>query len=179
MDLFIVRPSSCHVFFTASWGHANPAQCCCHKLLSQHTLCICLLNISQIYNEERRRFSLVRNQPRKIVEKVASDIENLLAKKRKALDVSMMRLIDPAGTKTRLFLSAASDTILHKSLNLMPWTAAFVSRMLRINGVLQHFWTPQPLFLNWPVWFCGQRLANEAERLQREHLWQDGIKVRP
>ncbi|TWW62056.1 Voltage-dependent calcium channel subunit alpha-2/delta-2 [Takifugu flavidus] len=61
-----------------------------------------------IYNEERRRFSLVRNQPRKIVEKVASDIENLLAKKRKALD----------------------------------------------------------------------RLANEAERLQREHLWQDGIKTK-
>ncbi|KAG7244613.1 hypothetical protein INR49_029632 [Caranx melampygus] len=59
-----------------------------------------------IYNEERRRFSLVKNQPRKIVEKVASDIEKLLAKKRKALD----------------------------------------------------------------------RLASEAERLQREHLWQDGIK---
>ncbi|XP_068171783.1 voltage-dependent calcium channel subunit alpha-2/delta-2-like [Antennarius striatus] len=59
-----------------------------------------------IYNEERRRFNLVRNQPRKIVEKVASDIEKLLAKKRKALE----------------------------------------------------------------------RLANEAERLQREHLWQDGIK---
>ncbi|KAF0034879.1 hypothetical protein F2P81_012637 [Scophthalmus maximus] len=59
-----------------------------------------------IYNEERRRFSLVKNQPRKIVEKVASDIEKLLAKKRKALD----------------------------------------------------------------------RLAREAERLQREHLWQDGIK---
>lgn len=38
----------------------------------------------------------MRNQPRKIVEKVASDIENLLAKKRKALDVSMMRLIEPA-----------------------------------------------------------------------------------
>uniref|UniRef100_A0A8C4HRV1 VWFA domain-containing protein n=1 Tax=Dicentrarchus labrax TaxID=13489 RepID=A0A8C4HRV1_DICLA len=62
----------------------------------------------QIYNEERRRFSLVKNQPRKIVEKVASDIEKLLAKKRKALD----------------------------------------------------------------------RLASEAERLQREHLWQDGIKVK-
>uniref|UniRef100_A0A3Q0SRW6 Calcium voltage-gated channel auxiliary subunit alpha2delta 2 n=1 Tax=Amphilophus citrinellus TaxID=61819 RepID=A0A3Q0SRW6_AMPCI len=60
-----------------------------------------------IYNEERRRFSLVKNQPRKIVEKVASDIEKLLAKKRKALD----------------------------------------------------------------------RLASEAERLQREHLWQDEIKV--
>ncbi|XP_062301064.1 voltage-dependent calcium channel subunit alpha-2/delta-2-like [Scomber scombrus] len=59
-----------------------------------------------IYNEERRRFTVVRNQPRKIVEKVASDIEKLLAKKRKALD----------------------------------------------------------------------RLASEAERLQREHLWQDGIK---
>ncbi|KAF3689905.1 Voltage-dependent calcium channel subunit alpha-2/delta-2 [Channa argus] len=59
-----------------------------------------------IYNEERRRFSLMKNQPRKIVEKVASDIEKLLAKKRKALD----------------------------------------------------------------------RLASEAERLQREHLWQDGIK---
>uniref|UniRef100_A0A3Q1JIT8 VWFA domain-containing protein n=1 Tax=Anabas testudineus TaxID=64144 RepID=A0A3Q1JIT8_ANATE len=52
------------------------------------------------------RFSLVKNQPRRIVEKVASDIEKLLAKKRKALD----------------------------------------------------------------------RLASEAERLQREHLWQDGIK---
>uniref|UniRef100_A0A3Q3NN01 Voltage-dependent calcium channel subunit alpha-2/delta-2-like n=1 Tax=Mastacembelus armatus TaxID=205130 RepID=A0A3Q3NN01_9TELE len=60
-----------------------------------------------IYNEERRRFSLVKNQPRKIVEKVASDIDKLLAKKRKALD----------------------------------------------------------------------RLASEAERLQREHMWQDGIKV--
>ncbi|XP_033939172.1 voltage-dependent calcium channel subunit alpha-2/delta-2-like [Pseudochaenichthys georgianus] len=59
-----------------------------------------------IYNEERRRFSLVKNQPRRIVEKVASDIEKLLAKKRKAL----------------------------------------------------------------------VRLASEAERLQREHIWQDGIK---
>ncbi|KAM4587391.1 voltage-dependent calcium channel subunit alpha-2/delta-2-like isoform 1-T1 [Odontesthes bonariensis] len=59
-----------------------------------------------IYNEERRRFTLVKNQPRRIVEKVALDIEQLLAKKRKALD----------------------------------------------------------------------RLASEAERLQREHLWQDGIK---
>uniref|UniRef100_A0A3Q2PNP9 Calcium voltage-gated channel auxiliary subunit alpha2delta 2 n=1 Tax=Fundulus heteroclitus TaxID=8078 RepID=A0A3Q2PNP9_FUNHE len=59
-----------------------------------------------IYNEERRQFSLVKNQPRRIVEKVASDIEKLLAKKRKALD----------------------------------------------------------------------RLASEAERLQREHLWQDGLK---
>lgn len=43
----------------------------------------------QIYNEERRRFSLLRNQPRKIVEKVASDIEKLLARKRKALNVSI------------------------------------------------------------------------------------------
>ncbi|XP_061583200.1 voltage-dependent calcium channel subunit alpha-2/delta-2-like isoform X3 [Cololabis saira] len=59
-----------------------------------------------IYNEERRRFSLMKNQPRKIVEKVALDIEKLLSKKRKALE----------------------------------------------------------------------RLAGEAERLQREHLWQDGIK---
>lgn len=46
--------------------------------------------ILQIYNEERRRFSLVKNQPRRIVEKVASDIEKLLAKKRKALDVSLV-----------------------------------------------------------------------------------------
>uniref|UniRef100_A0A3Q2D1F1 Calcium channel, voltage-dependent, alpha 2/delta subunit 2b n=1 Tax=Cyprinodon variegatus TaxID=28743 RepID=A0A3Q2D1F1_CYPVA len=60
-----------------------------------------------IYNEERRQFSLVKNQPRRIVEKVALDIEKLLAKKRKALD----------------------------------------------------------------------RLASEAERLQREHIWQDGLKV--
>lgn len=44
----------------------------------------------------------MRNQPRKIVEKVASDIENLLAKKRKALDVSMMRLIDPAKRKKKI-----------------------------------------------------------------------------
>uniref|UniRef100_A0A8C7XP37 Calcium channel, voltage-dependent, alpha 2/delta subunit 2b n=1 Tax=Oryzias sinensis TaxID=183150 RepID=A0A8C7XP37_9TELE len=61
-----------------------------------------------IYNEERRRFSVLKNHPRRIVEKVALDIERLLAKKRKALE----------------------------------------------------------------------RLASEAERLQQEHLWQDGIKVK-
>lgn len=146
MDLFIVRSSSCHVFFTASWGHANPAQYSCLKLLNQHRLCICLLNISQIYNEERRRFSLVRNQPRKIVEKVASDIENLLAKKRKALDVSMMRLIDPAGTKTRLFLSAASDTILHKSLKTWCQEQQHLCHTCRVFYDIF-----EPLFLNWPV----------------------------
>uniref|UniRef100_A0A3B3U9A9 Calcium voltage-gated channel auxiliary subunit alpha2delta 2 n=1 Tax=Poecilia latipinna TaxID=48699 RepID=A0A3B3U9A9_9TELE len=59
-----------------------------------------------IYNEERRHFKLAKNEPRRIVEKVALDIEKLLAKKRKALD----------------------------------------------------------------------RLASEAERLQREHQWQDGLK---
>uniref|UniRef100_A0A671YBL5 Calcium voltage-gated channel auxiliary subunit alpha2delta 2 n=1 Tax=Sparus aurata TaxID=8175 RepID=A0A671YBL5_SPAAU len=75
------------------------------SVISVKFLTLSIENV-QIYNEERRRFSLVRNQPRKIVEKVASDIEKLLAKKRKALD----------------------------------------------------------------------RLASEAERLQREHLWQDGIK---
>uniref|UniRef100_A0A672NCX1 Calcium voltage-gated channel auxiliary subunit alpha2delta 2 n=1 Tax=Sinocyclocheilus grahami TaxID=75366 RepID=A0A672NCX1_SINGR len=60
----------------------------------------------QIYSEKRRQFSLVRNNPREIVEKVATDIERLLAKKRKALE----------------------------------------------------------------------KLASEAERLQKEHRWQDGIK---
>ncbi|XP_016397586.1 voltage-dependent calcium channel subunit alpha-2/delta-2-like [Sinocyclocheilus rhinocerous] len=40
----------------------------------------------QIYGEKRRQFSLVRNKPREIVEKVATDIERLLAKKRKALE---------------------------------------------------------------------------------------------
>uniref|UniRef100_A0A671KSA5 Voltage-dependent calcium channel subunit alpha-2/delta-2-like n=1 Tax=Sinocyclocheilus anshuiensis TaxID=1608454 RepID=A0A671KSA5_9TELE len=52
------------------------------------------------------QFSLVRNNPREIVEKVATDIERLLAKKRKALE----------------------------------------------------------------------KLASEAERLQKDHRWQDGIK---
>ena len=42
----------------------------------------------QIYNEKIRQFSLVKNSPREIVEKVASDIEKLLTKKREALDVS-------------------------------------------------------------------------------------------
>lgn len=41
----------------------------------------------QIYGEKRRQFSLVRNNPGEIVEKVATDIERLLAKKRKALEV--------------------------------------------------------------------------------------------
>ncbi|XP_077081625.1 voltage-dependent calcium channel subunit alpha-2/delta-2b isoform X1 [Siphateles boraxobius] len=59
-----------------------------------------------IYIEKRRQFSLVRNNPRDIVEKVATDIERLLAKKRKALE----------------------------------------------------------------------KLASEAERLQKDHHWQDGIK---
>lgn len=42
----------------------------------------------QIYNEKRRQYSLMRNNPRDIVEKVASDIEKLLAKKKRALEVS-------------------------------------------------------------------------------------------
>ncbi len=45
------------------------------------------LMLFQIYGEKRRQFSLVRNNPREIVEKVATDIERLLAKKRKALEV--------------------------------------------------------------------------------------------
>uniref|UniRef100_A0A8D3D565 VWFA domain-containing protein n=1 Tax=Scophthalmus maximus TaxID=52904 RepID=A0A8D3D565_SCOMX len=81
------------------------SQNACAAVIPLTSLTLSIKNL-QIYNEERRRFSLVKNQPRKIVEKVASDIEKLLAKKRKALD----------------------------------------------------------------------RLAREAERLQREHLWQDGIK---
>uniref|UniRef100_A0AAR2J587 VWFA domain-containing protein n=1 Tax=Pygocentrus nattereri TaxID=42514 RepID=A0AAR2J587_PYGNA len=39
-----------------------------------------------IYTEKRRQYSLVRNNPREIVEKVASDIERLLAKKKRALE---------------------------------------------------------------------------------------------
>uniref|UniRef100_A0A8C1D146 VWFA domain-containing protein n=1 Tax=Cyprinus carpio carpio TaxID=630221 RepID=A0A8C1D146_CYPCA len=65
-----------------------------------------VLILFQIYSEKRRQFSLVRNNPREIVEKVATDIERLLAKKRKALE----------------------------------------------------------------------KLASEAERLQKDHRWQDGIK---
>lgn len=45
------------------------------------------VNVFQIYLEKKRQFSLVRNNPRDIVEKVATDIERLLAKKRKALEV--------------------------------------------------------------------------------------------
>ncbi len=45
------------------------------------------LMLFQIYGEKRRQFSLVRNNPREILEKVATDIERLLAKKRKALEV--------------------------------------------------------------------------------------------
>uniref|UniRef100_A0A4W6DI81 Calcium voltage-gated channel auxiliary subunit alpha2delta 2 n=1 Tax=Lates calcarifer TaxID=8187 RepID=A0A4W6DI81_LATCA len=60
----------------------------CAAVIVSTFLTLSIKNL-QIYNEERRRFSLVKNQPRKIVEKVASDIEKLLAKKRKALDYSM------------------------------------------------------------------------------------------
>ncbi|XP_046882204.1 voltage-dependent calcium channel subunit alpha-2/delta-2b [Hypomesus transpacificus] len=42
--------------------------------------------LKSIYNEKIRQFSLVKNSPREIVEKVASDIEKLLTKKREALD---------------------------------------------------------------------------------------------
>lgn len=114
-----------------------------HGLANQHRLYVCPLNISQIYNEERRRFTLVRNQPRKIVEKVASDIENLLAKKRRALDVSMALLIDPTGknkTKTSLFLSAASETILHKPLKI--WCCGRRRRCLcHVSGIKTQFFS--------------------------------------
>ncbi|KAL4630680.1 voltage-dependent calcium channel subunit alpha-2/delta-2-like isoform X1 [Arapaima gigas] len=39
-----------------------------------------------IYNEKRRQFSLARNSPSDVVQKVSSDIEKLLGKKRKALE---------------------------------------------------------------------------------------------
>ncbi|XP_018606694.1 voltage-dependent calcium channel subunit alpha-2/delta-2-like isoform X1 [Scleropages formosus] len=39
-----------------------------------------------IYNEKRRQFSLLRNSPGDVVQKVSSDIEKLLGKKRKALE---------------------------------------------------------------------------------------------
>ncbi|XP_007234505.3 voltage-dependent calcium channel subunit alpha-2/delta-2 isoform X1 [Astyanax mexicanus] len=42
--------------------------------------------LKAIYSEKRRQYSLVRNNPREIVEKVASDIEKLLAKKKRALE---------------------------------------------------------------------------------------------
>lgn len=61
--------------------------------------------LKRIYNEERRRFSLVKNQPRKIVEKVALDIEKLLAKKRKALVVSICFLIEYACLYNKYFCS--------------------------------------------------------------------------
>ncbi|KAG9333851.1 hypothetical protein JZ751_010001 [Albula glossodonta] len=61
-----------------------------------------------MYSEKRRQFSVMRNIPRELVQKVASNIDKLLAKKRQALE----------------------------------------------------------------------RLAREAERLQRKHSWQDSIKER-
>ncbi|XP_023699028.2 voltage-dependent calcium channel subunit alpha-2/delta-2-like isoform X1 [Paramormyrops kingsleyae] len=39
-----------------------------------------------IYNEKRRQFGLVKNTPSDVVQKVSSDIERLLGKKRKALE---------------------------------------------------------------------------------------------
>ncbi|XP_066553639.1 voltage-dependent calcium channel subunit alpha-2/delta-2a [Amia ocellicauda] len=39
-----------------------------------------------IYNEKRNQFDIKKNSPKELVEKVASDIEKLLAKKRKALE---------------------------------------------------------------------------------------------
>ncbi|XP_061074926.1 voltage-dependent calcium channel subunit alpha-2/delta-2-like [Conger conger] len=61
-----------------------------------------------MYSEKRRQFSVLRNVPRELVQRVAKNIDRLLAKKRQALE----------------------------------------------------------------------RLAREAEKLQREHSWQDGIKER-
>lgn len=47
--------------------------------------------MSQIYSEKRRQYTLMKNNPRNMVERVASDIEKLLAKKRKALSVSDLK----------------------------------------------------------------------------------------
>uniref|UniRef100_A0A7N8WSF2 Voltage-dependent calcium channel subunit alpha-2/delta-2-like n=1 Tax=Mastacembelus armatus TaxID=205130 RepID=A0A7N8WSF2_9TELE len=75
--------------------------------------------IEYIYNEERRRFSLVKNQPRKIVEKVASDIDKLLAKKRKALDVSLfLLLLSSHFTLDFLFFCKLSDNTIITSYSM-------------------------------------------------------------
>ena len=44
-----------------------------------------------------------------------------------------------------------------------------------IIDIVQRYGSVFLLFCVFP--FGVQRLASEAERLQREHLWQDGIKV--
>lgn len=41
----------------------------------------------QIYNEKRTQFEIKKISPKELVEKVASDIQKLLARKRKALEV--------------------------------------------------------------------------------------------
>lgn len=106
--------------------------------ITDQSTTFCALNISQIYNEERRHFSLVRNQPRKIVERVASDIENLLAKKRKALDVSMMCRTDPPKrnekkTHTHTFIYVYMCVYKYIYIYVYVFFLVFFFYLLRVN----------------------------------------------
>ncbi|KPP59873.1 hypothetical protein Z043_122168 [Scleropages formosus] len=82
-------PAHCPAFLS-SFPPSCPAQLLFIVLLSLGGICSFfwqqMTQEVQIYNEKRRQFSLLRNSPGDVVQKVSSDIEKLLGKKRKALE---------------------------------------------------------------------------------------------
>lgn len=56
----------------------------------------------QIYKDNRNLFEVQENEPQKLVEKVAGDIENLLDRKVQALKVSAMARIEGGPGKAAL-----------------------------------------------------------------------------
>ncbi|MGH0179606.1 UNVERIFIED_CONTAM: hypothetical protein FKN15_002171 [Acipenser sinensis] len=70
-----------------------------------------------IYNEKRNQFEIKKNSPKELVEKVASDIEKLLAKKRKALEDNVKKpghvihICDLIGSHYAVFYKAIPSSV--------------------------------------------------------------------
>ncbi|XP_059925921.1 voltage-dependent calcium channel subunit alpha-2/delta-2a [Gadus macrocephalus] len=150
-----------------------------------------------IYNEKKSQFEIKRNNPKDLVERVARDISKLLNSKRKALErplqvamlcMNMYAAEAPAGrSRWGLCLLTAGRPYPDyqpargaKASERSPGTqrrrAPAPSGHARFQpDVTGRTNSPR----DWQVFVpeANEKLAREAELLQKEHEWQDGVKT--
>ncbi|TKC36456.1 hypothetical protein EI555_002819 [Monodon monoceros] len=106
--------------------------------------------LREIYKDNRNLFEVQENEPQKLVEKVAGDIESLLDRKVQAL--KRLRLIILPSPKQRLRILARG-----------PPAFLWAGNVAELKSRESHG-------------DATQRLADAAENFQKAHRWQDNIK---
>ncbi|MXQ83043.1 hypothetical protein E5288_WYG018596 [Bos mutus] len=104
----------------------------------------------EIYKDNRNLFEVQENEPQKLVEKVAGDIESLLDRKVQALKASLS--VSPP-------LSSRHESPPPHIPVSSPLICRFLSLPMMLEGDGQR-----------------KRLADAAETFQKAHRWQDNIK---